>query len=387
MPSISWRGSLAIAALVLMADGAAPPRPAPPSTPKLKPTWSVSLKRDGFRKFRRGLINFYGSSYSVACANQSVAVVFDAESGERKNSARVERMLVFNSHTGALLVQRSWPAALVRQMFATARGGYVLRLEGLKGDDSPGGKILALSASGKIVASAELAHDMFVLPSLARKSFLLMPYSPTDGESSRVVDAETLKAMTMWNQPEMERWFPVSFSGKLILAVTHGSGRFGHHLAVARPGKAWQDLGQFDGDTTLLNDEDILLFVPHTLQLERLDASGETKSRYEIPFTGRRHMWLTPGAVSENGSQFVVFFLGQTSIWFSGRWYAYVWDVAKPEPIAFADFKWTAVHSPKFAFCPGGSQLAAVDDGILQVFDLPASGPRAATTNSAGASP
>jgi hypothetical protein len=243
----------------------------------------------------------------------------------------------------------------------------------LMGDHSPGSKFLALSGSGGDVAHTELARDMVVLPSLSRRSILLMPYLSAGG-ASRLLKAETLKTVSTWNQPEMERWIPVSFAGDMILAVTRGSGRFRHHLAVARPGRSWRDLGSFDGDATLLNNESILLFPSHTLHVERLDTSGKIVGRYEIPFTGRHHMSLTPGAVSGDGNRFVVFLLGQTSIWFSGRWYAYVWDAATPHPIAFADFKWNPVHLPKFSFCSGGSQLVAVDDGKLQVFDLPAPG-------------
>lgn len=47
------------------------------------PLWSAKLKQHGFRTFRHGLINDYGSQASIAFSTEAVAAIFDVKSEKR----------------------------------------------------------------------------------------------------------------------------------------------------------------------------------------------------------------------------------------------------------------------------------------------------------------
>jgi len=57
------------------------------------PLWTAKLKRFGFRTFRHGLVNDYGSQASIAFSADVVAAVFDAKSEERDDRGGVTRAL------------------------------------------------------------------------------------------------------------------------------------------------------------------------------------------------------------------------------------------------------------------------------------------------------
>jgi hypothetical protein len=166
-------------------------------------------------------------------------------------------------------------------------------------------------------------------------------------------DADTLEMRATWTDSGSSNLAPDSFTDDRMLRVTRDSSG-NHQLQLAYPGKAWQEIGSIDGRAALLNDERILVLRRRGLDADLVDTSGRMLRRYEVPFAGK-HMSLGLAAVSADGRRFVAYFLGQPNMFSSGRWFAYVWDVADLIPTGFASFRWTPVQAPKFAFCPGGA--------------------------------
>lgn len=367
------------ATTLFIVAGAAPPLVSSSKrTPKLKPAWTQQLTRYGFRKFRRGLINDYGSSYQIACTKGSVAVVFNrgivghVTWDPHALPASDWEMLFFNPRTGQLTAKRNWTAFEVFKVFPTSRGNYALVLSGLKDDKAPGGRVQLVSDAGADIAAVELSRDTNILSSVTGESLLLVRPLPEKGWTDQVRGSDTLKVLSEWHEPQVSRWVPLSFARGSILGLRRGpSGTIA--LGLAHLGKQWQEIAPVFGKAVLLNSDNILLLHRHTLHADLLDASGKVLQRYDVPFAGR-HMALSPAGVSPDGKIFASYFLGQSNIFVSGSWFVFIWDAVEAEPIALIQFKWAPIYPPKIAFCPGDSQIVAVDGGRLQSFNLPSFG-------------
>jgi hypothetical protein len=224
-----------------------------PSSPK--PEWEINLKTYGFRTFRRGFVNDYGSSASLACTRGTVAVAFDSMGDYIGNSAMGQTqwsgswnivVLFFARDSAILLAKKSWLGDLRSELFATPDGNFILHLERLEatrqGRRLPPGALILLSPLGEELKRLDLPldpnqrHEWWEVQASPSGQSLLLLHHLENLRQYQFYDADALEARSAWTETGDIPNRVISISDHQILRTSAMKGEWGATLGTQR---AW----------------------------------------------------------------------------------------------------------------------------------------------------
>lgn len=347
------------------------------------PLWRAKLKQHGFRMFRRGLINDYGSQASIAFSNDVVAAIFDVKSEMRDDQSTGKNIwsgwhlvgLFWDRRTGELLAERSWIADLRTELFPTASGNFVLRLGKFPGslqvspsypialgEPRPDNLIL-LSPTGQelrriILTDREKSeYEWEVISSASGKSILAVNVEDEHREYV-LLDAETLLKRASWGATDMRIHRAQTISDEHLLYIG------ANETFIGTADGPLDKIGLPNGWNQFLRDDMILTLARRPLTIAITKTSGERLVSFEL-VTSDRDAMAHPPFVSADGRRFGTVITGrrQSRI--------FVWEVPENQPIFVIPVKYLVTQITEPVLSPDGSNLAFINNGEIFMYALP----------------
>jgi hypothetical protein len=355
---------------------------------KVKPLWATDLKPLGFRKFRRGFVNDYGSMSSIAFSKDRVAVGFDTFNRERASTPNAAvlpnpqpfRLIVvfLAADTGKQLAIRSWPAAALDPdvVYSTYGGRFLVHLHEVKQGEGLGPSTLVLLSQ----TFEELKRLQLALTGRSRDEWWEIQTSP-DGrtlllchvkdraEEDQFLDPDTFEPQAVWN--DIHTGHVWSVAGRELIRKKALASDPPDMVSVRTPEQTWHALRSFEGHAKLLT-EDLIVATggrkEHSGGVEVSRTNGETVLSEDLQIEGRRTS-IYPPMVSAGGRRFaaIVNSCVRRSC-YGYRRFVFVWDVTREDPVLGLQISTNAPLFPGAALSPDGSLLAVVNGTRLEVY-------------------
>ncbi len=366
-----------------------------------QPTWTVNLRRYGYRGARHGFVDDPGSLGNIAFAKNTIAVIFDERSDEHLIPDKGKKVwngwhlsLVFlGSTNGALIAKRSWIGDLDwhRRLLPTAKGNFLFLLSTFpKPLEIPLPKrsqsdlygphptnLLLLSPTGNELKRIKLPiNGMWknerwtILGSLSGESVLLT-HEGSELCEFRLLDAGTLGQRYVWTLPSATKLKPVALSDDYVLFSAGAGqafiGRF--NGSIRSPLTLTFTHAQFLSDDSILELTEPRQVPGGTVAITTI--AGKESSWFDLGIH-RRMEGATPPFVAANGERFgtVVDQLVGNHFWSRYQRTAYVWQRPQNE-VSFKAKLSYSVDPPEAALSPGGSALAVLNAGRIVLYRLP----------------
>lgn len=352
---------------------------------KAKPHWATDLKPLGFRKFRRGFVNDYGSASSIAFGKESIAVGFDALNKGATNATSAPglanpqpfRLIVafLDPNTGRQLAVRSWPAAtLDPDMVYTTKGGrFLVQLhETRQGEGVGPSTLILLSQTFEEQKRLQLSlyggsrgewWEVHIAPD---RSSLLLCHVQDGAEEDQLLDPDSFERDAAWK--DVHTGTASSVAGHAIIRKK-GLGSDTVYLRGAD--QTWRALRSFQGHPKLLTEDLIVATGGRSGAIEASRRDGTTVLSEELSIEGHRTR-IDPPIVSAGGKRFAAIVnscVGRSC--YGYRRFVFVWDVTKEDPILGLQISTNAPLFPGAALSPDGSLLAVVNGSRLEVYQVP----------------
>jgi hypothetical protein len=287
------------------------------------PFWSVKLKQQGFRTFRHGIVNDYGSQAVIAFSSDVVVAIFDVKSEMQEDRTTDKKTwsgwrlvgLFWDRRTGELRAKRSWIADLHTELFSTASGNFILRLDEFPGplqvpltnhralDGPRPSNLVLLSPNGEELRRIGLpVHGKSkrewweVISSTSGKSILAVHFEDELREYLLLV-AETLEKRATWNSTEKRIHRVQTISDEHLLYLGTNETFIG--TADGPPSR----IELPNGWNEFLRDDLILTLSRQPLAITVTKPSGERFASFELGLPDRDAM-ASHLFVSADGGRF-----------------------------------------------------------------------------------
>lgn len=371
------------------------------ATKNPQPTWSVDLKKHGFRGPRLGLVNDPGSLPYMAFSEGTVAVLFDQKAEEIPQKGTDVKTwlgwrllgLFFDASTGELLAKRTWVAYLPwpNSLLPTAGGNFVYLMtrfprpmhiptspSEIQLIDGPlPTTLLLLSPTGDELKRLELRVDETSKQSQwqARISpsgkSLLMIHSENSSCQFLLLDADTLKQRATWDTascPVVE-----AISDKQMLISKSG------HQLVGKFGDSLTDIALSAFKLQFLTDDSIVAFGAAPWGDAWItDSAGKLISRFHFDVSDPGHGGIRPGVlppfVSHDGRRFgtisdqivgpILFRKGERTL--------YIWQEPGDSLAFTTQLRYSFSDGAQAALSSDGSRVVVLNSRKLSMYKLPA---------------
>jgi hypothetical protein len=350
-------------------------------TTRAVPLWSAKLKQQGFRTFRHGFVNDYGSQAAIAFSTDVFVAIFDVESEMQEDRTTDKKIwsgwrlvgLFWDRRTGELRAKRSWIADLHTELFSTASGNFVLRLDEFPGplrlDEPRQSNLILLSPNGEELRRISLpvrgkskGEWWEVISSTSGKSILAVHFFEREPREYVLLDAETFQRRATWNSTEKRIHHVQAISDEHLLYLGLGANETfigtadGHLNRIELP----------DGWKQFLRDDLILTLSHRPWAVAITKLSGERFVSFELGLPDRDAMANRP-FVSADGARFgtVTTVRGQSKL--------YVWQAPESQPIFTIPVTYLTTQSTEAVLSPDGLHVAFINNGAIFVYTLPAS--------------
>lgn len=356
---------------------------------KVKPLWVTDLKPLGFRRFRRGFVNDYGSMSSIAFSKSTVAVGFDTfnkEHAETANGAVVSKyrpfqmMVVFlDANTGNQLAIRSWPVAVLEpdELQSTYGGRFLIQFHemGLLGPSS----LILLSQTFEELKRLPLAlsgrsggESWQVEISPDGRALLLRHVQERVGvEEDQLLDPDTFEPQAVWK--DVHTGGAWSVAGHEMIRKKGAGSDTPDMVYVRGADQTWHALRSFEGAPRLLA-EDLIVATggqrEHSGGIEVTRTTGEVVLSEDLQIEGHRTRIGAP-IISAGGKRFAAIVdscIGNRC--YGDRRFVFVWEVPNKGPVLGLQISTNAPLFPAAALSRDGSLLAVVNGTRLEVYQV-----------------
>jgi hypothetical protein len=360
-----------------------------PSSPK--PEWEINLKTYGFRTFRRGFVNDYGSSASLACTRGTVAVAFDSMGDYIGNSAMGQTqwsgswnivVLFFARDSAILLAKKSWLGDLRSELFATPDGNFILHLERLEatrqGRRLPPGALILLSPLGEELKRLDLPldpnqrHEWWEVQASPSGQSLLLLHHLENLRQYQFYDADALEARSAWTETGDIPNRVISISDHQILRTSAMKGEWGGYLGDSESvGSEIAEDSRVSGVPRFLSSDLLIMTRRNPIQIGVLKPPGEEVFFYREP-TGGAHNWSDQPIVSADGVHFAAEIdIGPKSFFSTPHVFIYIWKFPEPGPVQILQVSPPSVWGPMMMLSPEGNCLVIIDKAKLCLLRVP----------------
>lgn len=361
-----------------------------------RPSWTVSLKKYGYRGPHRGLVSDPGSLANIAFSKSTIAVIFDEKAEEDQGTATDKKVwngwrlsIVFlNPATGAVASKRSWIGDLDwhRRLIPTADGDFVFLLtkfpEPLEIPLTKGAQqqlqgphpatLFLLSSTGDELKRVNLSTGGEGWEILASPSgrFVLLTDKYAKSIQFRLLDAHTLEQRAAWSVAEAANLRPSAISDEYVLFSAGKESLIGGFSSESRK------VSLPRGHTQFLSGDSILTVTPPTLSPSGTatitSITGEEVTSIDLGIHDRMEGAISP-FVAADGQRF-----GTITDRITGgflRKYqrtVYVWERPHNDVV----LKTTIPYSerPEAAISADGSALTVLNAGKIAMYSLHAPG-------------
>lgn len=366
----------------------------PTTTPsKPNPVWEVNLKAYGFRTFRRGFVNDYGSSASLACTRGTVAVAFDSMADYIGNSATGQSqwsgswnvvVLFFARDSARLLAKKSWLGDLRSELLATPSGNFILHLERLEatrqGHRLPPGALILLSPLGEELKRVDLPldpnkrHEWWEVQASPSGQSLLLMHHLENLRQYQFYDVDTLEPGSGWTEASGDD-IPnrvISISDHQILRTSTTKGEWRIYLGRSESvGREIIEDSRVSGVPRFLSDDLLIVTRRNPFQIGVLRQPGEEVLLYREP-TGGAHNWSDQPIVSADGVHLAAEIdVGAKSFFSMSRAFIYIWKVPEPGPVQVLQISPPSVWGSMMTLSPEGNCLVVIDKAKLRLLRVP----------------
>ncbi len=379
---IQNQGLWLLCALVLMCNPAIKAQ-SNDKTAHAVPLWRAKLKQHGFRTFRHGLVNDYGSQTSIAFSSDAVAAIFDVKEEMQEDRKTDKKIwsgwrlvgLFWDRRTGELRAERSWIADLHTEFFSTASGNFVLRLGEFPGplqiplsnprvlDEPRPVNLILLSSNGEELRRIGLPvrrkskKEWWEVIASTSGKFILAVHVEDEHREYVLLDAESLLRRATWGSTEKQ------IHRVQAIADEHLLYRGTDDTFLGTPDGPLHRIGVPNGWNQFLRDDLILTLGGRPWAVAITKTSGEQLASFELGIPDRG-AWASRPFVSADGRTFgtVTTERGQSRL--------YVWQVPENQPIFTIPVKYLTTQSTEAVLSPDGLQLAFINDGAIFVYTL-----------------
>lgn len=376
------RTNLPLGLLALLSIGLSNPLAATPTTSlsKPKPVWEVNLKAYGFRTFRHGLVNDYGSSAALACTPATVAVAFDSMGDYIGNGATGQTqwsgswnivVLFFDRYSSKLLARKSWLGDLRPELFATPDGNFILHLRRLEatrqGRRLPPGALILLSPLGEELKRLDLPldpnqrHEWWEVQTSPSGQSLLLLHHLENLRQYQFYNVDTLEPRSAWTEAGDVPNRVISVSDYQILRTSTMKGERRVYLGGSESvGREIAEDSRVSGVPRFLSNDLLIMTRRNPIQIGVLKPTGEEVFLYHEP-TGGAHNWSDQPIVSADGMHFAAEIkIGPESL-------IYIWKVPEPGPVQILQISPPSVWGSMMTLSPEGDCLVMIDKAKLRL--------------------
>lgn len=390
-----WVGhtKLHLGLLALFSVGLSNPLAATPTTSASKPNpvWEVNLKVYGFRTFRRGFVNDYGSSASLACTSGTVAVAFDSMGDYIGNSVTGQSqwsgswyivVLFFARDSAKLLAKKSWLGDLRSELFATPGGNFILHLERLEatrqGRRLPPGALILLSPLGEELKRVDLPldpnkrHEWWEVQASPSGQSLLLMHHLENLRQYQFYNSDTLEPRSAWTEAGDIPNRVISISDHQILRTSTMKGEWRVYLGGSESvGREIVEDSRVSGVPRFLSDDFLIMTRRNPIQIGILKPPGEQVLLYREPTAGP-HNWSDQPVVSANGVHFAAEIdVGPESLFSKPHAFIYIWKVTEPVPVQILQTSPPSVWGSMMTLSPEGDYLVIINKAKLCLLRVP----------------
>jgi len=361
-----------------------------------RPSWTVSLKRYGYRGPHRGLVNDPGSLANIAFSKSTIAVIFDEKAEEDQSTDKKvwygwRLSIVFlNPATGDVAAKRSWIGDLDwrRRLIPTADGNFVFLLTKFPEPiEVPGTQetrrieaarphpatLFLLSSTGDEVKHVDLAtggRGWQISVSPSGKSILLA-YEFDKSIQFRLLDADTFEQRAAWSAADAGGLKPLAISDEYVLFSA------GKASLIERFSSESRQVPLPRGHAQFLSGDLILTVTPPTLSPSGsatiTSINGEEVASIDLGIHDRMEGAIPP-IVAADGQRFGTIVDRITGGRFLRKYQriAYVWERPRNDVVLKTEIPYS--ERPEAAISADGSALTVLNAGKIAMYRLSAPG-------------
>ena len=365
---------------------------APTSSPsKPKPVWEVNLKAYGFRTFRHGFVNDYGSSAALACTRGTVAVAYDSIGDYIGNGTTGQTqwsgswnivVLFFDRDSSKLVEKKSWLGDLRPELFATPGGNFILHLTRLEatrqGRRLPPGALILLSRLGEELKRLDLPldpnqrHEWWEVQTSPSGQSLLLLHHLENLRQYQFYNVDTLEPHSAWTEAGDIPNRVISISDHQMLRTSTRKGEWRVYLGDSESvGREIAEDSRVSGVPRFLSNNLLIMTRRNPIQISVLKPPGEEVFLYREP-TGGAHNWSEQPEVSADGVHFAaVIVIGPQSLFSMPHAFIYIWKVPEPNPDQILQISPPSVWGSMITLSPEGDCLVMIDKAKLRLLRVP----------------
>jgi hypothetical protein len=357
---------------------------------KVKPLWVADLKPLGFRKFRRGFVNDYGSMSSIAFSKDRVAVEFDTFNRERASTPNAAvlpnpqpfRLIVvfLDADTGKQSAIRSWPAAALDPdvVYSTYGGRFLVHLHEVKQGEGVGPSTLILLSQTfeelkrlQLALAGRLRHEWWEVETSPDGRVLLLCHVQEGVEEDQLLNPDTFERQAVWK--DVHTGGASSVASHEMIRKRGLASDTPDMVSVRTPEQTWHALRSFEGHPKLLTENLIVATggrKEHSGGVEVSRTTGEVVFSEDLRIGGRRTRIDAP-IVSAGGKRFAAIVnscIGNRC--YGYRRFVFVWEPSNQDPVLGLQISANAPLFAAAALSPDGSLLAVVNGTTLEVYQV-----------------